>query len=469
MWKLAKDAFSSESVWRRAARLGTGSLLCLGRHNVSCLISATGQQDKDWSADYRVFERERFDQEELFSVARKEVLKRCNRKDPLVVLMDDTLLKKKGRKVSGTGWKRDPNGPKFCNNFIWSTKYLQISAALEEKERPGSCRGVPLLFKHCPTPKKPSRYAPQWAHEEYKVLRERMKVSLHGANAIMELRRQMDESSSDASRELVVSVDGGYTNKTVIRPLPDRTTLIGRARKDAKLYGIPCKEKRRRGRKRFYGVIQPTPEQIRQDKSIPWKIVKAFASDRVHEFKIKHIKPLRSKIGGERNMSLLVIRPLHYRLKKGSPLLYRKATYLICTNPDLAAEKILQWYLWRWQIEVNFRDEKSLIGIDEASVRTQSSVRNQPILVAASYSFMLLAFTKSLNQGRSIYKLPKWRKNNPPDRLSTGVMISEFRNQIWGLGIGAGNLRHFVNARETVTKSLKFNPNLESAVYYAHR
>lgn len=153
MWKSAKGAFSNESVWRRAARLGTGSLLCLGRHNVSCLISATGQQDKDWSADYRVFERERFDQEELFSVARKEVLKRCKRKDPLVVLMDDTLFKKKGRKVSGTGWKRDPNGPKFCNNFIWSTKYLQISAALEEKERPGSCRGVPYFFNTAQHPR----------------------------------------------------------------------------------------------------------------------------------------------------------------------------------------------------------------------------------------------------------------------------------------------------------------------------
>lgn len=66
--------------------------------------------------------------------------------EPLVVMMDDTLFSKKGKKVSGTGWKRDPNGPKFCNNFIWSTRYLQISGALEEDDRSDSCRGVPLMI-----------------------------------------------------------------------------------------------------------------------------------------------------------------------------------------------------------------------------------------------------------------------------------------------------------------------------------
>ncbi|PIE52146.1 hypothetical protein CSA37_08240, partial [Candidatus Fermentibacteria bacterium] len=145
MWGECRDAF--ESVWQRAVRLGTGSLLCLGRHNVTCLISTTGKQHSDWSADYRVFERGRFREEMLFSVIRKEVTGRLEKKQPLVVLMDDTLFDKSGRNVYGTAFKRDPNGPKFCNNFIWATRYLQISGAVEEEERPGSCRGIPLMIR----------------------------------------------------------------------------------------------------------------------------------------------------------------------------------------------------------------------------------------------------------------------------------------------------------------------------------
>jgi hypothetical protein len=30
---------------------------------------------------------------------------------------------------------------------------------------------------------------------------------------------------------------------------------------------------------------------------------------------------------------------------------------------------LLQYYLWRWGIEVNFREEKALIGIGEVQVR----------------------------------------------------------------------------------------------------
>jgi len=223
------------------------------------------------------------------------------------------------------------------------------------------------MIRHCPTPKKPSRRAPQWAHDEYALLLEESKISSRGADAIKDLRCNMDMNPEGADKQLVVSVDGGYTNKTVIRPLPERTTLIGRIRMDAKIYPLPGEEEHRRGRKRFYGEELPTPEEIRQDDSIHWETVKAFASDRIHEFKVKIVRPIRSRIRGEKDLSLLIVRPLHYRLKKGSCLLYRKPTYLVCTDLDLSAEKMLQWYLWRWQIEVNFRDEKSLIGIDAQS------------------------------------------------------------------------------------------------------
>jgi hypothetical protein len=44
----------------------------------------------------------------------------------LIAHMDDTILKKTGKKISGTSWRRDPLGPPFQNNFIWGQRFLQI-------------------------------------------------------------------------------------------------------------------------------------------------------------------------------------------------------------------------------------------------------------------------------------------------------------------------------------------------------
>jgi hypothetical protein len=104
--------------------------------------------------------------------------------------------------------------------------------------------------------------------------------------------------------------------------------------------------------------------------------VQAFAAGNVHDFDIKFITPLRCKhAGGERQLSLLIVRPIAYRLRKGAHLSYRKPAYLISSDPTLAPQQILQAYLWRWEIELNFRDEKTLLGFRQPQVRGDPAVR----------------------------------------------------------------------------------------------
>jgi len=40
--------------------------------------------------------------------------------------------------------------------------------------------------------------------------------------------------------------------------------------------------------------------------------------------------------------------------------------YLIVSDPHLSLQSIVQHYVRRWEIEVNFRDEKTLLGVGEA-------------------------------------------------------------------------------------------------------
>ncbi len=138
----------------------------------------------------------------------------------------------------------------------------------------------------------------------------------------------------------------------------------------------PKQENHGRGRRRAYGQRLPTPEQYRPDQSIPLQTIRACAAGNTYDFDIKTVTPLRWKhAGGDRQLLLLIVRPVAYRLKQGADLNYRKPAYLICTDPTLAPQQILQSYLWRWEIEVDFRDEKTLLGFGEPQVRTAAAVR----------------------------------------------------------------------------------------------
>ncbi len=351
LWEQARPAFGQERTWRRARTLALSALVGLGRHTITGLLTASAQQGLDWSAAYRLFEQERFDGPALFAPARREVGARLGEKDPLVVLMDDTLVRKRGKKVYGTGWKRDPLGPAFCSNFVWGQRFLQMSAALPEGAGPCRSRGIPIGLRHCPSPRKPGKRESPEAWAAYRRLQEQMKVSTAGADRIKELRAAMDAETQNRERPLIVSVDGAYTNRSVFRGLPDKTVLIGRLRKDARLFLPPQRDaKPRRGRRTWYGDALPTPEQIRQEETVPWVTVDAWAAGKVQNFEIKTLEAVRWTGTGDRDVRVVVIRPLAYRPRQGARLLYRNPVYLLCTDPGLPVETLLQAYLWRWEI-----------------------------------------------------------------------------------------------------------------------
>ena len=137
----------------------------------------------------------------------------------------------------------------------------------------------------------------------------------------------------------------------MLKNLPQRVTLIGRIRNDTRLFTIPDNQPLK-GRKRIYGEQLPTPEQIRQSDQYPWQEVKAWAAGKIHEFNVKIINNIRWKSAGQNHdLKLVVIRPLGYRLSKGSKILYRQPAYLICSDIGLNLQTLIQSYLWRWEIK----------------------------------------------------------------------------------------------------------------------
>lgn len=429
------------------------------------MLCAGAQQNMDWSAAYRLFENERFDLDALFAPSRQGVLANLCPDDPVVACMDDTILRKRGRKVAGTSWKRDPLGPPFHTNFVWAQRFLQVSALLPESNSPCRARAIPIDFKHAPVPIKPRKTADAEDWMRYREQQKVMKISTVGAQRIAHLRTSLDRDGHD-TRSLIMSVDGSFTNQAVFRSIPDKTVVIGRIRKDAKIFAAPTPSAEpTRGRTRFYGERLPTPEQLRQDENTPWQTVTAWAAGKTHEFEIKTIDAIRWIGSGNRDVRLVVIRPLAYRPRKGSRLLYRQPVYLICSDPTLALQQLMQAYIWRWEIELNFRDEKTVLGVGQAQVRTKSAVESVPALLVASYAFLLLA-SHGCAKNADHLPLPRWRMKDPGRRDSTQQLINLLRSQLWGKSLGL-NKTHFVDPNHLNTNPLKLLNPLQSAVCFA--
>lgn len=449
----------------RAKDLAYGALNCMGRHTVTGLLASCGKLFEDWSADYRIFQKDRMHVGSLFDVARKELLAQLPSQQSIYAHMDDTLLKKTGKKVEGTAWRRDPLGPPFHTNFIWGQRFIQLSMSLPEKQGPSAARAIPVELYHAPTVKKPKRSDVQAVWSDYKEKQKQAKLSKQGAERIKVLREKLNGDGAKSS-QLVVSVDGSYSNETVLKSLPERTTLVGRIRKDTVLNEIPEKGKGA-GRNRIYGQRLPTPEDIRRSKEYPWASVVAYAAGRPHHFDVKVVKGIRWRKAGNQNLQLVVIRPLSYRLTKNSKLLYRKPAYLICTDPAMEIGELLQAYLWRWGIEVNFREEKTVLGCGQAQVRTIAAVEKVPAFITAVYAMLQLAACKVSAQQQ---KLPrsKWYPLTKNSKHTTGDVINQLRTQIYARSMQI-NFSHFVNLHK-IMQSRKIRPEpTQAAVFYCRK
>lgn len=443
-----RPACSCNSVFDKVRELSYGILNCAGKSTLTGFITGAGRQFFDWSSFYRLFSNKRINMDEVNKSILSQGIECSPSSDHIVIHMDDTIARKRGKKVSGAAWRRDPLGPPFHVNFVWAQRYLQLSLAIPDQSDTGSSRAIPIAFRHCPTPSKPKKGASGKEIEQFKEQQKQMRLNKVGADCIAEIRTNLNESGH-SEKQLITCVDGSYTNGTVLKSLPENTTLIGRIRKDAKFY-LPATAQNPKGRKKIYGEQQPTPEQIRKSNEIPWQKVNAWAAGKKHDFNVKVVSGLLwKKAGKDMKIKVIVIRPLAYRLSKSSKTLYRKPAYLICTNDKLELQKLLQYYLWRWEVEVNIGEEKSLFGVGKAHVRTAESVETLPAFVTAVYATLNLAQIKSRLGEESSLPRPKWYPHKQGNRITTGDLLQNIKAQIYCKAIGL-NFNHFVNMQNKV-------------------
>lgn len=405
------SVFAQERTLERVLALGFGILCGVGKRTITRAISFQGNTQKDWSADYKVFSRARWEPHHLFSPILEQAI--AQHKLPrLVFSADDTRVWRTGQHVPQTQWHRDPMGPPFQTNLRWGHRFLQASLVLPlyEQDPESSSRSIPVRFEMAPVLKKPGRKATETQWAEYRQQKKQKNLSVQFVAMTRELRQRLNQSGH-ADKPMIMVVDGSFCNRRVFAPdwNQEKLSVVARARKDLVL----CKRAPGNGR-RFYGKTKFTPEMVRQrDSMAPWQTASIFHGGCFRQVRYKELSNIYWQGGARKKpVRLLVVAPVGYRTSKKGRKYYRQPAYLLTTDLTTPAVVLLQDYFDRWGIEVNHRDEKEILGVGQAQVWNDQSVSKVPALLVAMYSWLLLAGLACYGTRRTgaFEPLPKWRR-----------------------------------------------------------
>ena len=147
-----RPAFKQERPFLRAVGMVLGEIFSFGRHTVTQGLLSLGITDGDRSAWYRLFSRERFDEEKLSACLLQESLAHVGADEPYCAAIDGISIHRSSLKMPGTSWLRDARFSAFRPGIHRAQRFLH-GAWLTPLEA-GYSRAIPLLFLPIPLTEK---------------------------------------------------------------------------------------------------------------------------------------------------------------------------------------------------------------------------------------------------------------------------------------------------------------------------
>jgi hypothetical protein len=219
-----RSAFRQERTNWRAPGLVFGELFSFARYTVTQGLLALGLKDADWSAWYRLFSRERFEEEQLANCLLAETLAHVPEEDPYVIATDGVQIPHSSRKMPGTSWLKALRTPAFRIGIHRAQRFLHGAWLTPLAE--GYSPAIPLRFLPSFTEKAVKSFATP-CREWQAVLQ-----------FVDWVRQQMDRLGR-ASQEILLVADGSYDVLYFWRVLPKRTVVAIRCACNRVLYELP--------------------------------------------------------------------------------------------------------------------------------------------------------------------------------------------------------------------------------------
>jgi hypothetical protein len=271
---------------------------------------------------------------------------------PVLLVVDDTLMRRSGRRVSGAAWQHDGarKGPKSAQ-VSWGTCFVVVGIVVD----------LPFLDRPVCLPVLARLWRPKGVSK-----------AVLACQMVSAIVTRLAAGSPGRAVHVVADAhyagaDGAPTRRELVgRGLPDGVSLTSRLRRNAVLKAIAAPVPGSGGRPRRIGARLGTPTDLA--RTLPWTSRRVRRYGRRDSVDIAETACLWYGTYRSRAVRVILVREPGSTAKAGHDLA------LVSTDLDSPAAEIVARYATRWSIEVAFEDARQHTGVGEARNRTTSAV-----------------------------------------------------------------------------------------------
>lgn len=401
----------SKRVWQHAQVLLAGSILAPGKRTVSSALRAMGLgQEERFHRYHRVLNRAAWSGRGASHVLLKLLVETFVADgDPLVVGLDDTLERRWGAKIAAKGVYRDAvrsSHERFvkASGLRWVCMMLLVPV-------PWASRVWALPFL--------SILAPS---ERYNVRRGKAhkKLTDWARQMILLVRCWWPE------RELVVVADSTYASLRLLdrcRCLSNPVAFVTRLRLDAALYEpAPPRKPRQMGRPRLKGERLPNLAVVAEDPATIWTsvVIADWYGNGERTVEVASATAVWYSTG-------LPAVPLRWVLLRDPQGTFATQA-LLCTDLEAEPERILSWFVLRWQLEVTFQEARRHLGFETQRQWSELAIRRSTPALLSLFSLVTLFAHQRMARGTRAVRRAAWYRKPYPTFSDALALV---RKELW--------------------------------------
>jgi hypothetical protein len=401
----------SGRVWQHVQLLVAGAILAAGKRTVASALRAVDLQDERRFCRYhRVLSRAVWSSREASRLLLESLVAAFAPDGPLVVGVDETLERRRGKKIAAKGIYRDP--VRSSREHFVKTSALRWVCVVLLAEVPWASRVWALPFLSALAPSE--RYAKEHG-QRHKSLTE------WAFQLLLLVRRWYPH------REIVAVADSTYASLKLLercRKLRNPITFITRLRLDAALYEpAPPRYPGQMGRPRLKGERLPNLSIVAEDPTTVWTPITVASWYGSAERTVEIVSD--SAIWYSTGLPAVPLRWVLIRDPQGE----FKTQALLCTDLATEPERIITWFVRRWQMEATFQEVRQHLGFETQRQWSEKAIRRTaPALLALFSVVTLFAHRRMAQEGSRTIRRAAWYEKSHPTFTDALALV---RKQLW--------------------------------------
>lgn len=408
----------TQPTFKRVLTLAIGTIITFGRRTVTAILwTMRPVIDGHYSTYHRVFSRASWSLWPLGKVLAGAILQFIPSDEPVLIPMDDTTARHRGKNVYGKGCHHD--AVRSAHKHIvyrWGHRWIVLAISVK----------FPFTKRRWALPVLCALYRP----EELDIAEKRRHKTAP------QLARQLMAALFHwfPQRKFVFLGDGGYASHELAmfcHRHQRHASLVSRFHGDANLYAPASKPiMKQNGRPRTKGHALPKPQQlVARRKLTPATVSWYGGSDRRVE--------LTGDIGQwyKAGKGLVPVRWVFVHDVQGT----HRDEYFYTTDASLSLEQIVSWFTARWSIETTFQEMRAHLGFETTRQHVARSVlRTAPCLLGL-FSIICLIFAEHTRTHSVNVRYTEWYSKAEP---TFSDAIATVRRLFWQRTIFAKASEH---------------------------